>query len=106
MPRKEFDILDFKRMTFLGGRISDKETLFKTLAKLGYEEAEMYAMLEFYKWFEKQPEDFDVILVAQKYYETVGMARVLPTFKELTKLAMILGDTRDIRSFKKGENSE
>lgn len=99
MPRRDMDYLDFKRMLFLGGRISNKEKLFQTLAKLGYEEADMYALLEFYKWFEKQP-DFDVIKVAQKYFELFGMARLMPTLKELTRISMILGDTTDLRSYK------
>jgi len=99
MPR-DMDALDFRKMLFLGGRISNKEKLFKIFAKLGYEEAESYAILEFFKWFLAQDDKVDAVEIAQKYYEIVGMARVMPTLKELTRISMILGDTTDLRSFK------
>lgn len=101
MPR-DMDVLDFRKMLFIGGRISHDQTLFKTLAKLGYEEAEQYALLEFFKWFQAQDlEKVDAVDIAQKYYELFGMARLMPTLKELTRISMILGDTTDLRSFKK-----
>lgn len=104
---KDMDVLDFRRMLFLGGRISNKEELFKTLAKLGYEEAEQYALLEFFKWFQAQDlEKVDAVDIAQKYYELVGMARLMPTLKELTRISMILGDTTDLRSFKSNKKKD
>lgn len=100
--KKDMDVLDFRRMLFLGGRISNSEPLFKTLAKLGYDEAKQYALLEFYKWFIKQDLDvIDAVEIAQKYYELAGMASLMPTLKELTRISMILGDTTDLRSFRK-----
>ena len=100
MPR-DMDVLDFRRMLFIGGRISNEQELFKIFAKLGYEEAEQYALLEFFKWFIAQDlEKVDAVDIAQKYYEFFGMARVMPTLKELTRISMILGDTTDLRSFK------
>lgn len=86
------DILEFKRLIFLGGRISDKHKFFKEISKLGYDDARQYALLKFWIWFDKN-EKASVEKTYEKYLELHGMAEFLPTTKELTRLSMILGET-------------
>ena len=93
------DDIAFAERLYLGGRISHKHELFKVISKLGYEEAETYAILEFFTWYEKH-EDADVMTVTKKIIELLGMARFLPHTKELTRLSMILGDTRKRKKWK------
>jgi len=95
------EILEFKRMLFLGARIAKKQPLFQKLASMGYEEAYKYALLEFVKWLKENREHTDMITVFQKLLEMKGMASLMPTLKELTRISMILGDTREIESWKK-----
>lgn len=91
--------LEFAQRLYLGGRISDKHQLFKELSKLGYEEAEMYAMLEYWEWLNKNG-DKSLEDQMKKAVELLGMARFLPHTKELTRLSMILGDTRKRKTWK------
>lgn len=106
------EILEFKRMLFLGARIAKKKPLFQKLASMGYEEARLYAVCEFYKYFEKWCEKIkkrknkemnilDMIDLFQKHCELVGAAELMPTLKELTRISMILGDTREFEKWKK-----
>ena len=101
MPRySDMDILDFKRILFLGGRISAKHKFFMEIAKLGYNQAREYALVEFYEWFEKHPKA-TLTEMYKQYLRFYGMAEFLPQTKELTRLSMILGDTTDVRKWKK-----
>jgi len=106
------EILEFKRMLFLGARISKKEPLFQKLASMGYEASHQYAECEFAKYFFKFSKEHknwsfdDILTIYQKYCETVGMAELMPTLKELTRISMILGDTREIEKWKKNEELE
>jgi len=94
------DDIAFAERLYLGGRISHTHPLFKTISKLGYEEAETYALLEFFEWWDKN-QDVDLMVVIKKIIELLGMARFLPHTKELTRLSMILGDTRKRKKWKK-----
>jgi len=98
MSSRREDIAFAERL-YLGGRISHKHQLFKTISKLGYEEAETYAILEFFEWVDKNQEA-DLMVVTKKIIELLGMARFLPHTKELTRLSMILGDTRKRKKWK------
>lgn len=100
------EILEFKRMLFLGARIAKKQPLFQKLASMGYEKAHLYAVCEFYKYFQewKGNEVRDMIELYQKYCELVGMAELMPTLKELTRISMILGDTREFEKWKKDKD--
>ena len=93
------DDLGFAERLYLGGRISHKHELFKALSKLGYEEAETYSILEFFEWCNKNPKA-DLMMVTKTMIEYLGMARFLPHTKELTRLSMILGDTRKRKKWK------
>lgn len=93
------DDIAFAERLYLGGRISHTHPLFKKISKLGYEEAETYALLEFFEWWDKH-QDADLMTVTKKIIELYGMARFLPHTKELTRLSMILGDTRKRKKWK------
>ena len=82
----------------MGGRISNKHTIFKTLGRLGYEEAEQYATLEFLDWFLSTPEA-DLMTVLKKATEYIGMGRFMPLTQELTKLSMVLGFHKKTRGY-------
>jgi len=93
------DDIAFAERLYLGGRISHTHPLFKKISKLGYEEAETYALLEFFDWYDKNPKA-DLMTVTKQLIELLGMARFLPHTKELTRLSMILGDTRKRKKWK------
>lgn len=93
------DDIAFAERLYLGGRISHTLPLFKKISKLGYEEAETYALLEFFDWWDKNQEA-DIMTVTKNIVEFLGMARFLPHTKELTRLSMILGDTRKKKKWK------
>lgn len=99
------EILEFKRMLFLGARIAKKKPLFQKLASMGYEKARWYAEIEFYKWITNNP-DADVEDTLQKFCELIGMAELMPTLKELTRISMILGDTKEIEKWKKEQKDD
>jgi len=86
--------------SYLGGRISSSKDLsiFKTLARLGYDEAEEYALLEFFKWFVVSPEA-TIEEIMQKGIEFIGQARFMRLTTELTKLSMILGHAKKERDY-------
>jgi len=98
MSYKKVDF-EFAQRLYLGGRISHTHKVFKDLAKLGYEEAEMYAMLIFWDWLNNNG-DKSLEEQMKKAVELLGMAHFLPHTKELTRLSMILGDTRKRTSWK------
>lgn len=99
MPKRR-DYQDFQEISWLGGRISSSKDLkiFKTLARLGYDEAEEYALLEFFKWFIANPEA-DILEILQKGIELIGMSRFMRLTTELTKLSMILGSVKKERDY-------
>lgn len=99
MPRK--DPLDFQQYTLLGGIVSSLEGLeiFKTIAKLGYEEAEQYMIVEFIEWLVAHPEA-TVEEIMKKEIELLGMAHFLPLTNEITKLSMIVGSRTKSKAWK------
>ena len=88
----------FEEQDFLGGRISNKHSIFKTLGMLAYDEAETYAILEFLEWFIASPEA-DPIQVAKQATIYVGQARFMALTQEITKLSMILGYSKKQRGY-------
>lgn len=86
--RTEFEI---EQQIFLGGQISHKIELFKSLALLSPDFVTAYVMLT------KQDEIMEQKTTKQKlekmlYY--IGLSRNMMNYTELTRLSMILGDTR------------
>lgn len=96
-----FDPLEFKRYLYLGGRVSAKHRFFRDLSKLGYDEARKLAILKFLRWYRKYKnrKKIDKIKVFEKLLELKGMAELMPTLKELTRISMILGDTTEIETY-------
>lgn len=87
------DAFEFKQKVFLGGRVSSKHRIFQRLAMVGYEEAEILSFFEWLKYLGKHPNaSFEKGIV--KLIELMGQAHFMPTLKELTRVSMILGDTR------------
>ena len=87
------DIFDYKFMRALGGRISRKHPVFEILAMLGFAERETYSLMLFVEWLEKNPKanGFEIV---KKYLEFYGNATFLRETNEITRLSMIVGDTR------------
>lgn len=98
MSRRQ--VFDFREWVGLGGRVSEKHELFKDLAMLGYDECEMFAMLDFIEWFANNP-DATIEQCMKEGIKRIGMARLMPHTKELTKLSMMLGDTKRSKSMKR-----
>lgn len=94
------DALDYEQYTFLGGRISSKKglELFQKISKLGYEEAEQYVMIVFLEWLLEHPKA-SLEETLKTAVELIGMSHFLPLTSELTKLSMILGDTKKTRKW-------
>jgi len=93
MSGNGFDRFESKERIYLGGRISAQHKNFLVLAKLGYEEAEIIACLDFFKWIDEHPKATLEETLRQAVI-LLGEAHFLPQTKELTRLSMILGDTR------------
>ena len=51
------------------------------------------------KWYFKNGEDADALTILQKYIELTGMAEFLTHTTEITRLSMILGDSKDVRDY-------
>ncbi len=85
--RNEFEI---EQTIFLGGQISDKHAIFKTIALMSPEYAEMFIVLEN---IEKLSLD-DPMKMAKDLIMLLGQVDMIKYTTELTRLSMILGDTR------------
>ena len=85
------DDFEFKQTMYLGHQVSGLHEFFKEISKLGFKDAEDYALLEcmkgFFPGFKETIEGFQAII------ELTGMATFLKHTKELTRLAMIIGQT-------------
>lgn len=84
----------------LGREVAERVKDFKELAQLGYGEAEMLAALNFMKYLN---ENVDKPLEEQlaEGIKLIGRAHFLPNTKEITRLCLILGDTRKRKKWKK-----
>lgn len=87
------DNFDFKQTIFLGERVSKMHPYFRDISKLGFEEAEQYSILRFIRWLNKNG-DASLEDVLERALEYIGMAKFLRNTKEITRLSLILGDTR------------
>jgi len=77
----------------LGREVAEHVKDFKTLAQMGYDEAETYAILDFFGWLNKNM-DKDIMEVTKMFILKYGRAKFLSNTKEITRLCLILGDTR------------
>jgi len=111
---KEYDYLDLKQLTFIGGQLAKKDKRFQTYAQFGYEKAHQYAALEsakiFLKWIDelgdKDPDIIQIIELAKRIIEELGISELYPTLKELTRITMIKGDTQEFVPWKQSKKSK
>lgn len=95
--KKDFDVM--ARLA-LGREVAEHVEDFKTLAQMGYDEAEMYALLEYWQWLNNKGESKDLEEQLKQAILMVGRAKFLCNTKEITRLCLILGDTRKLKSWK------
>ncbi len=91
------DFDTFKKTIFLGDKVSNKHPFFKEIAKLGFAEAEDYALLEVLKAL--YPENEQFLNAMQGMVEITGMATFLKYTAEITRLSLILGDIPKARAY-------
>lgn len=104
MSHRRHTEFEIEQQIFLGGQISYKHEIFKSLALLSPNYVTAYVMLTKRKEILAQPTPME-ILEKMLYY--VGLSQNMQNYTELTRLSMILGDTRGHYSSKelKGELS-
>jgi len=95
--KKDFDIM---ARIALGREVAEHIKDFKDLAQLGYTEAEMYAILDYWQWLNKNG-DKPIEEQMKMAIQMIGRAKFLCNTKEMTRLCLILGDTRKHRTWKK-----
>lgn len=106
---KDYDYLDLKTLTFIGGQLAKKDKRFQIYAQFGYQKAEDYAALESARialnWIDnhkdKTPTIDEIITLAKRLIEEMGISELYPTLKELTRITMIKGDTSEFVPWKK-----
>lgn len=103
--KKDFDYLDLKTLTFIGGQLAKKDKRFQVYAGLGYEKARQVAniecskiVLDFFKK-NKNPDINALLNLVKKLFIELGISELMPTLKELTRITMIKGDTREFISW-------
>jgi len=92
-----FDDFEFKKTIYLGNKVANKHKFFQEIAKLGFEDAEDYAFLECMKAF--FPEAKTLLEGFQAITDLTGMANFLKNTKEITRLALILGITEEVKAY-------
>lgn len=80
-----------EQQIFLGGQVSHKHKAYQELAQLSPDFAEVYYLLKNMDRWDKEKDDTLVIL---EILELLGRIDFIRQTDELTKLSMILGDTR------------
>jgi hypothetical protein len=96
--RNQLDYLDLQTLRFIGGDLAEQEPRFKIYAKLGFEKARQYAAVEcinhLMNW-EKENKDPDIsalLKLTKLFLEELGIAELMPSLKELTRITMIQGN--------------
>ena len=91
------DDFQVEQQIFLGGQVSHKHQEFKDMAKLSAEYAEVYFILKKIPEWEKEQDYTKVML---EILNILGEIDFLKSTTELTRLSMIMGDTRKHYSMK------
>jgi hypothetical protein len=86
----EKDIL-VQQEIFLGGQISNKHKIFQRIALMSSDYADLYFLVERMPEWEKQENEDKIML---EILELFGMIDFVRGCSELTRLSMIMGDTR------------
>ncbi|MCJ7633904.1 hypothetical protein MUP77_16150 [Candidatus Bathyarchaeota archaeon] len=97
MPR-DSDILEMEQKIYLGGQISQKYKIFQDIARMTPQYAKPYFIIKNMDRWEKMTED-EVIL---EIIEFLGEVEFVNQCTELSKLSMVMGDTRKRINIKEG----
>lgn len=89
MRPNDRDILE--QQIFLGGQVSHQYEIFKEIARMSPDWAEVYQLLKKMPSWEKEPDEDKVVLAIVELFGEIDFVR---SCTELTVLSMILGDTR------------
>ena len=84
----EFEMM---QKIFLGGQVSQAHTIFKDLALMSPDFAEMWLILEKIPSFLEITEPLEFLKALLKL---LGQSESMKSYDQLTRLSMILGDTR------------
>ncbi len=87
--KKSTDFL-IEQQIFLGGQVSHKHEVFKEIAHLSPEYAELFCFLKYIPEWEQLDDDKLILNIIELF----GEIDFVRGCSELTKLSMILGDTR------------
>lgn len=90
MRPNDSDIIE--QQIFLGGKVSHKYEIFKEIARMSPDWAEVFQLLKKMPEWEKEPNEEKVVLDIVELFGEIDFVR---SCTELTVLSMILGDTRD-----------
>jgi len=91
-------VFEFKQFMYLGGQVTKKHGEFGILATLDFQEAEQYQLLQFWNYLVDHPEA-TLEKVLEQAIIKIGRGKMLRRTKELTRLSMILGDTRKTKKY-------
>jgi len=94
---KRFKDLEFQEYIFLGGKISGVHGEYKELARMNPETARIYLFLE---QLDELLKEKDALELAKKLVHIFGVTEGMKGMSEITRLSMILGDTRKGKSLK------
>jgi len=94
---KRFKDVEFQEYLFLGGKISGVHTEYKELARMNPEIARVYLFLENLDELLKEE---DALTLTKKLVHIFGVTEGMKGMSEITRLSMILGDTRKGKSLK------
>lgn len=92
--RRDFEI---EQTIFLGGQVSREHPNFKDIARLTPDYGFIYLFLDKKEGFRQEK---DKVKRAKAIIELIGEVEFVRTVTELTRLSMILGDTRGRYSLK------
>lgn len=92
------DVIEMQEKIFLGGQISHKYAIFKDIARMTPEYAKAYFIIKNMDKWDKMPYDE----VALEIIEFMGEVEFVRSCTELSRLSMIVGDTRKRINIKKG----
>jgi hypothetical protein len=96
--KSKSDDFQIEQQIFLGGQVSRKHKQFMDMAKLSPEYAELCFLISHMDEWEKET---DTKKVALEILQGLGEIDFLRSTTELTRLSMILGDTRERYNVKK-----
>lgn len=94
---KRFKDLEFQEYLFLGGKISGVHTEYKELARMTPETARIYL---FFENLDELLKEKDALKLIKKLIHIFGVTEGMKGMSEITRLSMILGDTRKGKSLK------